>query len=152
VADIVHKIGIKKPAAEVYKALTTIEGLAGWWTELTKGDAKPGGKITFTFKNPKGEVMGEMLFKVTETTPAKRVAWKCEEGPPEWLGTQVTFDIKEEDGMTIVIFGHRGWKEQVEFYAHCSMKWAVFLLSLRDLAEKGKGSPAPRDLKIDNWN
>jgi hypothetical protein len=32
------------------------------------------------------------------------------------------------------------------------MKWAVFLLSLRDLVERGKGKPAPEDLKIDNWN
>jgi len=32
------------------------------------------------------------------------------------------------------------------------MKWATFLLSLRALAETGKGKPSPGDLKIDNWN
>jgi len=32
------------------------------------------------------------------------------------------------------------------------MKWATFLLSLKDLVETGKGKPAPDDLKIDNWN
>jgi hypothetical protein len=32
------------------------------------------------------------------------------------------------------------------------MKWAVFLLSLRDYIETGKGKPSPHDLKIDNWN
>jgi hypothetical protein len=36
--------------------------------------------------------------------------------------------------------------------AHCSMKWAVFLMSLRDLVETGTGKPAPQDVKIDNWN
>ena len=35
---------------------------------------------------------------------------------------------------------------------HCSMKWATFLLSLKELAETGKGRPSPEDLKIDNWN
>ena len=54
--------------------------------------------------------------------------------------------------MTILVFGHRNWKEPVEFMAHCSMKWAVFLLSLKALVETGKGKPAPDDLKIDNWN
>ena len=39
-----------------------------------------------------------------------------------------------------------------EFMAHCSMKWAVFLLGLRELMETGKGKPAPADMKIDNWN
>ncbi len=54
--------------------------------------------------------------------------------------------------MTILIFGHRHRKEPVEFMAHCSMKWAVFLLSLRALVKAGTGKPAPDDLKIDNWN
>jgi len=40
----------------------------------------------------------------------------------------------------------------VEFMAHCSMKWAVFLMSLRDFVESGNGRPAPEDVKIDNWN
>ena len=54
--------------------------------------------------------------------------------------------------MTILNFGHRNWKEPVEFMGRCSMKWAVFLMSLRDLVETGKGKPAPDDVKIDNWN
>jgi hypothetical protein len=32
------------------------------------------------------------------------------------------------------------------------MKWATFLLSLRELVETGTGRPSPDDLKIDNWN
>lgn len=54
--------------------------------------------------------------------------------------------------MTILNFGHRNWQEPVEFMAHCSTKWAVFLMSLRALVETGQGKPAPEDLKIDNWN
>ena len=36
--------------------------------------------------------------------------------------------------------------------AHCSTKWATFLLSLRDLVETGQGQPSPDDLKISNWH
>lgn len=57
----------------------------------------------------------------------------------------------EEDNQTIVLFGHRNWREAVEATAHCSMKWATFLLSLREYVETGKGKPSPHDLKIDNW-
>jgi hypothetical protein len=46
----------------------------------------------------------------------------------------------------------RQWREEVEFMAYCSTKWATFLLSLRDLVETGTGKPAPHDLKIDDWN
>jgi uncharacterized protein YndB with AHSA1/START domain len=36
--DILHRVGIKSAVAEVYAALTTAEGLAGWWTTNTQGE------------------------------------------------------------------------------------------------------------------
>lgn len=60
--------------------------------------------------------------------------------------------VSRDGDTTLILFGHRNWREPVEFMAHCSMKWAVFLLSLRQLVETGQGRPAPEDLKIDNWN
>lgn len=95
--------------------------------------------------------VGEMVMDVIEASPA-RVAWRCAGGPPDWIGTTLTFDLSEQDGMTILLFGHRGWAEETESMAHCNMKWAVFLLSLREFVETGKGHPSPGDLKIDNWN
>lgn len=73
-------------------------------------------------------------------------------GPEERGGTDITFQLSEQDGQTIVLFGHINWREAVEATAHCSMKWATFLLSLREYVETGKGKPSPHDLKIDNWN
>lgn len=151
-ADIAHKIGFKAPINKVYNALTTLDGLAGWWTENTKGEAQVNGNIVFTFTNPQGDVIGAMNFKVIGLEPNKKVHWKCMDGPGDWINTEVTFDLSEQDGQTILLFGHRKWAEQTESMAHCSMKWAVFLLSLKDFVLKGKGQPAPNDLKIDNWN
>ena len=38
--DILHRVGIDGIAPEkVYDALTTIDGLAGWWTDDTTGGA-----------------------------------------------------------------------------------------------------------------
>lgn len=51
--------------------------------------------------------------------------------PEEWVGTDITFDVKQENDFTIVLFGHRNWEE---------------------LFETGKGKPSPRNIKIDNWN
>jgi hypothetical protein len=93
-----------------------------------------------------------MDYEVTQLEPNQEVRWRFTDGPPEWIGTEATFQLTEDDDMTILVFGHRNWKEPVEFMAHCSMKWAVFLMSLRELVETGKGKPAPEDVKIDNWN
>jgi hypothetical protein len=60
--------------------------------------------------------------------------------------------VSQQDDFSVVLFGHRNWREAVEFTAHCSMKWATFMLSLRELVETGTGRPSPVDLKIDNWN
>ena len=93
-----------------------------------------------------------MAFEVAELTPNQSVRWRCTAGPAEWIGTDVTFALSPAGEQTLVSFGHRNWREAVEFTAHCSMKWATFLLSLRSLVETGRGQPAPDDLKIDNWN
>ena len=74
------------------------------------------------------------------------------DGPKEWIGTKIRWDLREEDDYTIVNFKHEGWKEPVEFMHHCSTKWAVFLMSLKALVENGQGAPHPHDVKIDNWN
>ena len=49
---------------------------------------------------------------------------------------------------TWVVFKHAGWKEPIEFMHHCSTKWAVFLLSMRDWLEREEGRPSPYDIKI----
>jgi uncharacterized protein YndB with AHSA1/START domain len=150
--NIIHRIGIKSGSEKVYKAISTIEGVSSWWTEEVEGDDKAGGKIQFTFRTETGNIKGQMLMEVKELNPQQRVCWHCVEGPDEWIGTDVTFDFSEQDNQTILMFGHRNWREAVEFTSHCSMKWAVFLLSLRDYLETGRGKPSPNDIKIDNWN
>ncbi len=151
-AEIIHRVGIKASPDKVFKALSTIEGLAGWWTENTRGVAAVGKIIVFQFHDPNGKIIGEFEMDVLEQEPFKRVQWKCKKGPAEWVGTEVTFDLKQENDFTIVLFGHRKWRESVEFTAHCNTKWGVFLMSLKELIETGTGKPAPRDIKIDNWN
>lgn len=149
---IKHRMGIKAPIEKVYKALTSIEGLAGWWTADTTGSAAMGENIMFRFTDKTGKELGSMNMEVKLLEENETVHWICKDGPREWIGTDIVFDIHEEDGYTIVLFQHCNWKYWVEFTAHCSMKWAVFMLSLKELLETGKGKPAPDDVKIDNWN
>jgi uncharacterized protein YndB with AHSA1/START domain len=150
--DITHRIGIKSASAPVYGALSSLEGLARWWTEEVEGDCRLGGKITFSFRTQAGALQGAMGMEVSALSPHTEVRWRCVEGPDDWIGTELSFQLSERDGQTIVLFGHRNWREPGEHMSHCSMKWATFLLSLREYVETGKGKPAPNDLKIDNWN
>ena len=144
--DILGKVGIKSSSTDdVYRALTTREGLSGWWTEDVQGDSKVGGVLQFRFG------AGGFDMKVLELQPAKRVLWQVVAGPEEWIGTKVSFDLKQTGDWCIVLFKQQGWKEPVEFMHHCSTKWGVFLISLKSLLETGKGAPAPNDIKLDSW-
>lgn len=149
--DILHRVGIKASSDTVYKALATREGLAGWWTTDTQGESKVGGTIRFRF-TADGRELGGFDMKVLELRPATRVLWQVVEGPAEWVGTKVGFELKQEGEYCIVLFRHEGWRDPVEFMHHCSTKWAIFLMSLKSLVETGKGQPSPDDVRIGDWH
>ncbi|MEQ8349849.1 MAG: SRPBCC domain-containing protein [Leptospiraceae bacterium] len=152
---IYHKIGIRADEQKVAEALTTKQGLSSWWTREVEGDfqngqSMAGERIRFKF-GP-----GQFEMKVLDAG-LDGVHWECVDGPEDWVGSHVDFDLKngqspDGESMTLIHFRHRDWKNESDFTAHCSMKWAIFLLSLRDLVEKGKGQPAPDDVKIDDMN
>jgi uncharacterized protein YndB with AHSA1/START domain len=146
--DILHRIGVLTPAPEpVYEALTTVDALAGWWTQDTRGSSARGDTLQFRFPP-----VGGFDMEVLELHPADRVVWRVTDGPAEWINTTVHWNLHQAGDYTIILFSHRGWAEPVEFMHHCSTKWATFLLSLKSLVETGKGAPAPNDLQISDWH
>ena len=146
--DIVHRVGIKAPASKVYAALSTIDGLAGWWTEATTGVSKVGGDIAFRFSTETGEEIGGFDMDVLELVPDEKVRLRVKAGPAEWVGTDIEFALSRQDDYTIVMFGHRKWREEVEFMSHCSTKWGTFLIGLRSGLEGGAFTAFPDDAKI----
>jgi len=142
--DILHRVGVETPAPDkVYEALATVDGLRGWWTGDTE---EHDGKLQFRFP------AGGFDMEVVEARPHERVAWRVVDGPEEWVGTTISWDLRQEGGYTIVLFKHEGWREPVEFMHHCSTKWATYLMSLKSSVETGKGAPAPNDVHVDDWD
>ena len=143
--EIIHRIGISASPGEVYKALTTDEGLSQWWTTTTSGAGDVGSTIEFRFNG-----MGPD-FEVIELEPESLVRWRHSgEIPDAWIGTEISFQIQSAGSQTYVFFSHSNWKERSDFMGHCSTKWAVFLLSLKEAIETGKGRPFPNDVHIDH--
>ena len=147
--DILHRVGMADATPDsVYEALTSADRLAAWWTEDTEGTGdEVGGELAFRFPP-----VGGFDMEVLELRPAERVTWRVTDGPGEWIGTTVEFDLRRDGDWTIVLFAHRGWAEPVEFMHHCSTKWGSYLLSLKALVETGDGAPAPRDVQISDWH
>ncbi len=87
-------------------------------------------------------------MEVTRLNPEGQVSWDCIGGADEWVGTKLNFELTPNDNETVVLFTHADWRDQSDFMAQCSARWAYFLLSLKSLVETGKGTPSPEDLKF----
>jgi uncharacterized protein YndB with AHSA1/START domain len=159
--NICHRIIINAPAEQVYEAITTQDGLAGWWTSDIKVKPAVGNTARFSF--------GPSYFKemvITALMPGKQVKWNCVTGAGEWIGTDITFQLQSGDSDsllaahpemegqlqqqktlhngTLLIFNHNNWKEATPMYAECNYTWGQFLKSLKLFCETGKGLPWPQ--------
>jgi uncharacterized protein YndB with AHSA1/START domain len=149
--DIRHRVCISAPLAQVYEAVATPEGISDWWTrDGVRGEASEGSKLDIFFGD---QTEPTAVMEITRLSPAGHVHWNCVEGPDDWVGTKLTFDLTKSDGAesddeTAVMFTHADWRSPSEFMAHCSARWAYFLLSLKLLVETGTGTPVPEDLKF----
>ena len=144
--DILHRVGIKAPLADVHAALTHPDRLAGWWTTDTSGEGQPGGALAFKF--------GERGFVDVKVLAAQsdRILWEVTGGPPEWIGSRIVWAPEVSGDWTVVMFSHTGWREPIEFMHHCSTKWALFLMSLKSLLETGEGQPWPQEVSLGDWD
>ena len=143
--DIRHRVVISAPLESVYEAVATASGVSEWWTrDGVRGESNEGSRLQFFFGQPEPAA----VMEVTRLDPEGHVRWTCVEGADEWVGTTIAFDLTRQGDDTVVLFTHADWREPVDFMAHCSARWAYFLLSLKSYLETGKGTPFPEDLRF----
>src|SRR6059058_5128554 len=96
--SIKHLFHINAPWPEVFKAISTIEGLANWWTNQTTGNADKNEVIQFRFGNAGPDM------KVTRLKNDESIEWECVASPDGWVGNKLTFSLDDNDGKTRVRF------------------------------------------------
>ena len=124
----------------VFDALTTTDGLSGWWVPVT-GSGLEGGELRFQFGH------GTKVTRVDQAERPSAVRWsvlRCEPAP-DWEGTTISFDISATaDGGSRLEFRHAGLVPELECYSMCSQGWDYYLPSLVDFVDTGQGRPASR--------
>jgi len=127
-----HNVVIKATPAKIYEAITTQEGLSGWWAKQTIARPEVGFVNIFTF----GAFRNDM--EITQLSPDRKVAWLCTRSIDEWMHTQVSFELEEKDnGRTLLRFTHSGWRAVTDTFAGCSYDWGRFMTSLKAFCETG---------------
>jgi uncharacterized protein YndB with AHSA1/START domain len=134
--EIEHLQTVNVPAAAVYAALTTEAGLAEVWTRDLAVVPQVGAISEFRFGDEAPDRM-----RITELVENRRQAWHCVDSVPEWIGTDISFDLEETDGRTTVLLRHSNWREVTACFRSCNYNWAMFLYSLKQYCEDGEGLP-----------
>jgi len=135
-----HYLKIHATPERVYRALTTSEGIRNWWTRDAALDSEAGGAGEFGFYERKSVTR----VRIEELVPLVRVSWKTISAfAGGWAGTTIAFDLRAEEGDTVLLFSHRGFREADDWFARTTTGWAYYLVSLQQYLETGKGAPHP---------
>lgn len=123
----------------VARALTTTDGLRGWWT-VDVHDHPAGRERTFRFDGAGGPRSIRLRL---DHASAARVELTCvgEQRNADWLGTRVAFHLTADGDATRVALVHAGFPARNELYDGCTRGWAHFLASLAAYLETGTGTP-----------
>ena len=89
--DIIHQLTIAASPQDVYWAVTQPDRLAHWWTRDVRGKSEVGSILEFGF-NERGTVL---QMQVTELVVDNHVAWHCMGNSPEWVDTNIMFDLSQ---------------------------------------------------------
>lgn len=97
-----QQISIAKGTRDVWKVLTTAEGLRGWWAAESRLDAREGGTVVLKIANAAGDLV-EQRGLCHEVRPVRRVELAFEargEGPE--AGCRVEFLVARDGDETRV--------------------------------------------------
>lgn len=130
----------------VFRALTDVDALTGWWTPAA-GGAEAGETLRFLM----GDL--EVVMRVAEADRPSRVRWDvlvCE-AAPDWVGTSIIFDLEPAGTGTELHFHHDGLNPGLECFDMCNAGWSRHLASLVDYVDRGAGTPNPPAERFAAW-
>jgi uncharacterized protein YndB with AHSA1/START domain len=138
-ADLIHRVEIAASAEKIYRAITTEEGIKGWWTTDVKMDTHAGGKAVFGFENH--SIVFQMVIE--QLTPPSLVRWRCEDSnSPDWIGTTQEFQLEaSKAGKVLLKFCHGNWKSGGDHCYYCNTTWGHLFVTLKDYAERDVKNP-----------
>jgi uncharacterized protein YndB with AHSA1/START domain len=129
---------------EVFVAVTNPKK---WWTGDIEGNAERVGD-EFSYRYGDAHYSKQ---RVSELVPGHKVTWQVVDSelsgpddPGEWTGTEITFEIDQQDGQTELHFSHLGLVPEFECFESCSSAWGFYINgSLRRLITTGEGPTPP---------
>jgi uncharacterized protein YndB with AHSA1/START domain len=136
--ELWHEVWIDAPTEKVFEALTTKDGLDGWWGPVAGAEALVGSVVEFDHG------LGAFLrMEIIDLIPNELLAWKCisEFDDPtnpasEWFGQTLRFELSPRSDVailggtqrvTVVTFRNEGWPSDSRWCGFCNSAWGETL-------------------------
>jgi uncharacterized protein YndB with AHSA1/START domain len=137
-SGIITQFDVEAPLATVWQALTTPDGIRGWWT--TQADVAEGTGGVLKLRFPDAPMSWDL--RIDEAAEGERLRWHCVGGPPPWVDTDILFRLSAApEGGTRVLFDHVGWQDSEEMVRIVTFGWVQMFLRLKAYAESGTPQP-----------
>ncbi len=138
---MLHAVEVAADPLTIYRAITTREGQAAFWTSDCDVEPVAGSVARFGF--PEAPV--DLRMRIDALNVGKSAQWTCLGDFPFWADTVVRWDIEPAASGTgsIVSFRHDGFPDtypDIE-YAKVNYTWGRIVGALKDYAESGTLRP-----------
>ncbi len=139
-AKIKHRVGIVAPIGKVWEALTTPEGLSGWWSSSATITSE---EVQLEFKG-----LTKLTFSIINQEDLVHFHLQNIVDLPPWGGSDLEFHIMSVDDQVFVTLLHAHPDASDDDFQYFRTKWPIYLVSLKQYVETGTGNPFPDDIKI----
>jgi hypothetical protein len=93
----------------VRRALTTSEGIASFWTDKAEVPAEVGESLTLAF--PDAPAPFDLVLTQSDD---EMISWRTATFPPQWVGTDIRWEISGGDGASTIAFRHGAFSDETE--------------------------------------
>ena len=138
-SEILMQVDVSADREAVWEALTTEQGITGWWT--TRAEVPSGVGRVLRLHFPDAPMTWDL--RVDRARAPEELVWHCVGGPPQWVGTEILFGLApaEQGPGTTIRFDHVGWRETDQMFRVVTFGWGQMLARLKGFADTGKPAP-----------
>jgi uncharacterized protein YndB with AHSA1/START domain len=107
--DVLFTFEIDAAPDAVRRALTTSEGIASFWTDKAEVPAEVGESLTLAF--PDAPAPFDLVLTQSDD---EMISWRTATFPPQWVGTDIRWEISGGDGASTIAFRHGAFSDETE--------------------------------------
>ena len=133
--DLLITFDVNATPETVRRALTTTEGITSFWTDKADIPEEVGETLKLGF--PEAPLPFDLLLAQSDD---KVIIWRTATFPPQWVGTDIRWELSGGDGTSIVAFRHGSFADETE-EGRVAYVWGQVMVQLKRYLEGGVAAP-----------